>query len=123
MSPDHDVLRALEPPHSEVYLDSDSEWCPLLSEAGAGKYSVTIVTDVQAIAALWPYWRVWAHSLDSDIDYYLHQMKQNSRTLEPYVIAVCSAGIPVAVLIGQIRKRRASSVVSFVTIPGPMERV
>lgn len=120
---DHDVLQALAPVHSENVLDSDSEWCPLLSKTSAGSYSVKIVTSVQSIEDLRPYWKVWAHSLDTDVDYYLHEMSRESSALEPYVIAVYCEDIAVALLVGQIRKRRASSVVSFVTIPGPMERV
>ena len=70
-----------------------------------------------------PFWTIWADSLDTDLDFYLHQLSQDSTALAPYVIAVYSDGIVRAMLVGQIRKQKASAVISFVNVPGPTMRV
>ncbi len=89
----------------------------------SARYTVQVASTIKAIEALRPVWSKWANSLDTDIDYYLHQMNQNSGVIEPYVIAVLQDGVARAILLGQIKKTRASAVVSFVNIPGPSERV
>jgi hypothetical protein len=104
-------------------LNSASELCPGALKIVAGRYSVRIATNINAVEALRAVWSKWANSLDTDMDFYLHQVSQNSTAVEPYVITMYNDGIARAMLVGQIRKRRASSVVSFVKIPGPTERV
>ncbi len=86
-------------------------------------YSVQIATTLDAIEALRPTWRKWAHSLDTDIDYFLHELAHGPGSPRPYVITVYNEGIAQAMLVGRIRKRRAASVVSFVNIPGPRAKV
>jgi hypothetical protein len=85
----------------------------------AEQLSVEVAESLPAVEALRPIWSEWAHSLEADIDHYLHNLKSDSTMLRPYVVTVCQAGIPQAMLVGQIRRRRVSSVVSFVNIPGP----
>ena len=109
--------------HSQGSLDKPSDWCPLGPEMTAGKYSVQIATTLDAIEALRPTWRRWAHSLDTDIDYFLYDMTHDPESLHPYVVAVYNEGIPQAMLVGKVKNRRAASVVSFVNIPGPRARV
>jgi hypothetical protein len=75
------------------------------------------------VETLRPLWKIWANSLDTDLDFYLHQLSQDSTALAPYVITVYSDGIARAMLVGQIRKQKASAVISFVNIPGPTMRV
>lgn len=89
----------------------------------AANYSVQIATTLDAIEALRPTWRKWAHSLDTDIDYFLHDMAHDPGSLRPYVITVFNEGIAQGMLVGRIRKRRAASVVSFINIPGPRAKV
>jgi Acetyltransferase (GNAT) domain len=94
-----------------------------LSEEGAEQLSVEVADSFPAVEALRPIWSKWAHTLETDIDYYLHNLKSDSTVLRPYVITVCHEGIPQAMLVGQIRRRRVSSVVSFVNITGPKVKV
>jgi Acetyltransferase (GNAT) domain len=103
--------------------DSPSEWCLLGSETTADRYFVQVATTVRAVELFRPTWRKWAHSVDTDIDYYLYQLSQYSANLEPYVVMVYKCGVAQAMLVGQVRKQRVSTIVSFVNIPGPTARV
>jgi hypothetical protein len=104
-------------------VDGISEPCRAPEETAAGGYSVRLSTDIGAVETLRPLWTKWANSLDTDLDFYLHQLSQDSAALAPYVITVYSDGIARAMLVGQIRKQRASAVISFVNVPGPTMRV
>jgi CelD/BcsL family acetyltransferase involved in cellulose biosynthesis len=84
-----------------------------------GKLSVHVATTVQNIEELRPWWRNWAHSLDTDVDYFLHKLRNDPQILRPYGITVYDDGIPQAMLLGQVRQHRVSAIVSFVNIPGP----
>lgn len=88
-----------------------------------GRLSVQVATTIPDIEELRPWWRKWAHSLDTDVDYFLHNLKNDPEILRPYAITAYKDGIPQAMLLGQVRKRRASSVVFFVNILGPQVRV
>ena len=94
----------------------------LFQEARA-KLSVEVAESLPAVEALRPIWSKWSHNLDTDLDYYVHNLKSDSTILRPYVITVCQEGIPQAMLVGQFRKCRVSTVVSFVNIRGPEARV
>jgi Acetyltransferase (GNAT) domain len=100
-----------------------SEWCLIAPEAAASQYEVRVAASVREIEALRPTWKRWAHTLETDIDYFLHQVTQDPAVLRPYVVTVYNNGIAQAMLVGQIKRQRASSIVSFVTIPGPMVKV
>ncbi len=123
MSPAQAVAQVRETLPLQSSLDGHSDWCPLVPEVAAGRYSLQVATTLDAIEALRPTWRKWAHSLDTDIDYFLHNLTHDSGSLRPYVITAFNDGIAQAMLVGQVRKRRVSSVVSFVNIPGPRARV
>jgi CelD/BcsL family acetyltransferase involved in cellulose biosynthesis len=122
MSPSQAVSHAREAPRHQSSPDIPPEWCPLAPEA-TDAYSVQIASTIDAIEALRAVWRRWAHSLDTDIDYFLHNLAHDSAILRPCVITVYDSGVARAMLVGQVRKRRASTVVSFLNIPGPQERV
>jgi hypothetical protein len=104
-------------------LDGISESCRAPEETAASGYSVRLATDIGAVETLRPFWTKWANSLDTDLDYYLHQLSQDSTALAPYVVTIYRGGVARALLVGQIRKQRASTVISFVNIPGPAMRV
>jgi len=106
-------------PEHSVEVSSDAY---LFQEAGE-KLSVEVAESLSAIEALRPIWSKWSHNLDTDLDYYLHNLKSDSTILRPYVVTVCQEGIPQAMLVGNVRKYRVSSVVSFVNIRGPEARV
>lgn len=93
------------------------------AELATEKFSVHIATTTKAIEDLRPVWQNWTHSLDTDIDYYLHNLRTDPTIVRPYVITVCEAGIAQAMLVGLLTKRKASAVVSFVSIPGPTARI
>jgi hypothetical protein len=94
-----------------------------IHEESLGNLSVQVADSLSAIEALRPTWRDWTHNLDSDLDYYLHKLKSDSTILRPYVITICRGSIPQAMLVGQVRKRRLSTVVAFVDIYSPKARV
>jgi CelD/BcsL family acetyltransferase involved in cellulose biosynthesis len=123
MSSSQAVSHAREIPRHQRSLDIPPDWCPLAPRATADTYSVQVVETIAAIEGLRPVWRRWAHSLETDIDYFLHKLAHDFAILRPCVITVCDGGVARAMLVGQVRKRRASTVVSFLNIPGPQERV
>ena len=93
------------------------------SEEAAEQLSVEVADSLPAVAALRPIWTKWTHNLNTDLDYYLDNLNSDSTILNPYVITVSQGGIPQAMLVGQIRKRRVSTVVSSVNIHGPKAKV
>jgi Acetyltransferase (GNAT) domain len=107
----------------ESTIINSPEWCPIVPEAAAGKYVVRVAASLSEIEVLRFTWRKWAHTLETDIDYFLHQLNEDPAVLRPYVLTVYNDGTPQAMLVGQIRRQRASSVVSFVSIPGPIVKV
>ena len=89
------------------------------SKEPRSKYSVGVSTTYREVEALRPFWRKWSQSPESDIDYYLYNVKNDPKTICPFVITVSSGGVTQAALIGQVKRRKISTVVSFVNIPGP----
>jgi hypothetical protein len=104
-------------------LDGASELNPTAGTTEVDRYSVNVATEIGVVEGLRPLWSMWANSLDTDLDYYLHQLSQDSMALAPYVVTVYDEGIARAMLVGRIRKQKASTVVSFVNISGPTMRV
>jgi hypothetical protein len=66
---------------------------------------------------------MWSHNLDTDLDYYLHDVNNDPTILSPYVVTVYQGGVPQALLVGQVRRQKMSTVVSFVNVRGPKVRV
>jgi hypothetical protein len=122
MSPAQATSRVRDTRQLQAPAEKPSDWCPLVPEA-AGKYSVQVATTLEAVEALRPTWRKWAHSLDTDIDYFLFDMAHDPESLHPFVITVYNEGVPQAMLVGKVKNRKASSIVSFVNISGPRARV
>jgi hypothetical protein len=112
-----------EPLVDSSFDDWTSEAIPPAEVTAANRFSVKLATDVAGVEALRTLWRAWANSLETDLDFYVHQLSQDSKALVPYVITVYDQGIAQAMLVGQIRKQKASTVVSFVNVPGPTMRV
>ncbi len=84
---------------------------------------VQVAASMSAVEELRPIWKNWSRSIDTDFDYYLHNLKNDSTILNPYVITVSRDGVAEAMLVGQVRKQRISTIVSFVNIRGPKARV
>jgi hypothetical protein len=80
--------------------------------------SVIVSTTIQAVDELRPVWKEWPHRLDTDLDYFLQSVKHDPTILRPHVITVYQDGVPVAMLVGQVKKRRISTIVSSVSFRG-----
>jgi len=85
--------------------------------------SVRVATTFQGVEDLRPVWKGWPHGLDTDIDYYMHNLRSDSTILGPHVITIWEDGIAQAMLIGQVRRQRISTNVSFIHLWGPIARV
>jgi hypothetical protein len=105
-----------------VSSEKSRDCCPLFLET-TSNYSVRVDVTREAIEELRPVWSNWALSLDADIDYFLHQLTQDSENLHPFLITVYNCGTPQAMLIGKVKIKQASAVVSFVNIKGPCGRI
>src|SRR5580693_6700675 len=103
--------------------DDPTEWCLLPPDKTTTVYSLQVGASIGDVETLRPIWRKWAYSLDNDIDNYLYIITHDPAVLRPYVVTVYADGIARAMLIGQVRQQRASSVVSFVNISGPNVKV
>ena len=113
-------VSAVLPKHSvEAHCNSFLSDQALATE----QLSVRAVESIPAVEDLRPIWKTWSHSLDTDLDYYLRNLKNDSTILRPYVITISQDGIPQAILVGQVRECRVSSVVSSVNIHGPKAKV
>jgi hypothetical protein len=102
--------------------EASSDWCPI-SRGPSGAYFVQLAETAEEVEMLRPTWQKWAHTLDSDIDYFLHEIKHDPESVQPYVITVHDGQAPQAMLVGAIKSRKVSSVVSFVNVSGPRGRV
>jgi hypothetical protein len=75
------------------------------------------------VKALRPYWEPATNGLDTDIDYYLQNLKNDWTILRPYVISIFRGREQPSMLLGYIRSRKASTRISMVQVPGPRARV
>ena len=89
----------------------------------ASKVSVSVALNLQAVEKLRWIWKGWSRNPQTDFDYYLHRLKTDSTILGPCVLTAYEDGLPKALLIGQIRKRKLFATVSFMKIRGPEARV
>jgi hypothetical protein len=85
--------------------------------------SVQVATSMQEIRELRSVWRKWAHGMETDLDFFSHTLKNDSTIQRPHVITIWKGGICEAMLVGYVKKRKVSTVVSFVNIPGPNVRI
>ena len=107
---------ALLPDHSAQGLSIS---CPTDAQTEGGNFSLQVADSLEAVEGLRYIWNQWSHNLDTDLDYYLHNLKNDPTILRPHVITIRQDGIPLAMVVGQVRKQRISTVVSFVNVSGP----
>ncbi len=105
----------IEPPPTSI------QWAK--GEAAAGRLSIRVAENLEGVEELRAIWKLWAHSPETDFDYYLYRLQNDSTIVSPYVVTVSEDSIPQAILVGHIRKHRLSATVSFVNIRGPEARV
>jgi CelD/BcsL family acetyltransferase involved in cellulose biosynthesis len=103
----------------EVPLDDLSSSPPREQGVEPENLSVQVASSMQEIKDLRPAWRNWAHGLETDLEYFSHIVKNDSTIQRPHVITIWKDGICQAMLVGYVKKRKVSTVVSFVNIPGP----
>jgi len=116
-------LRSSEMVDARISGDLSADRCPLEPDMAAGSYRLQVFTTVEAVEALRPVWNLWANSLETDFDYFLNGLTNHGSPSSLCVIVVFHDNVPRAMLIGQVRTRRASAIISFLNIPGPRERV
>jgi hypothetical protein len=97
--------------------------CPRDPEAPGRGFFVHVASTIAAVEELRPIWGTWTHSRDTDIDYYLHNLRNDPTLLHPYVITIRYGEVVQAMLVGVVKKRRVSAVVAFVNICGLEARV
>jgi len=100
----------------------ESNALPLPRELSLQQLTVRVATSWDEVEALRPFWQVWNNGLHTDIDYYLQNLKNDVTAIGPYVICVYKYGDPFGMLVGQVKERRVSTMVSMVRIEGPHVR-
>jgi len=89
------------------------------SQSESATLSVHVAKNHQEVEDLRPVWQQWTNGLDTDIDYFLQNQRNDGTILHPYVISVWNDEIPLAILVGHVKSSRASTIVSMVRIHGP----
>jgi hypothetical protein len=84
-----------------------------------GNWTVSVAASLPAVEKLRPIWEQWAHSPQTEFEYYLHRLRTDSTVLGPCVLTVCRDHVPEAVVVGQVIRQRLSSIISAVNIRGP----
>src|ERR1700687_5908366 len=107
---------AVQLDHSLYDLSFPDSW---EQEVESELLSVQVATSIREIKDLRRVWRKWNHGLETDLDYFSHNPKNDPYILRPHGIAVWKDAVAQAMLVGYVRKRRVSTVVAFVNIPGP----
>jgi hypothetical protein len=90
-----------------------------LSQTESATLSIHVAKCRQEVEDLRPVWQQWTNGLDTDIDYFLQNQRNDWTILCPYVISVWNDEIPLAILVAHVKSRRASTIVSMVRIQGP----
>lgn len=116
----HEAVSQLAPAvQLESSIDDLSNFHPREQEVEPEQLSIQVASTLRKIKELRRVWRKWNHGLDTDLDYFCHSLKTDSTILRPHVITVWKDCVAQAMLVAHVRKRRVSTVVSFVNIPGP----
>src|SRR5271167_3536262 len=68
-------------------------------ESVASNVSVSVALTLQAVEKLRWIWKGWARNPETDFDYYLHRLKNDSTILSPCVLTAYEDGLPKAILI------------------------
>jgi hypothetical protein len=84
---------------------------------------VKVATDREALELLRHPWEQWSNGLETDVDYYLQELKNDWTIVRPYVISVWRADVCLGLLIARVRNRQASTVVAGIRLPGPRARM
>ena len=96
---------------------------PPPDQQASRSFSLEVATTLQAVEDLRPIWTGFSHNLETDLDYYLHNVANDSTILHPYVVTIYQGSSARAILVGQVKKQRISTVVSFVKLRGPEVKV
>jgi hypothetical protein len=110
-----EVLFAVHP--SETHADAHSA-----GRTGPEAFSVRVADSLQSIEELRSLWMKWATRPETDFDCYLHSLK-NDPMRQPFVITVYEGANLLAMLVGQIRQQKLSTVVSFIRVGGHEARM
>jgi hypothetical protein len=85
----------------------------------SGQLTVQVATNPHEVRRLRSIWRQWTDSLETDVGYFSHNLKYDPTILRPHVVTVWKDGVAQAMLVGHLRKRKISTVISIFNIPGP----
>jgi Acetyltransferase (GNAT) domain len=108
---------------TQTLSGNPSDRSALDSGASESSLSAYVLTTVKAVEEFRPSWGDCIHSVETDIDYYLHKVKSDPAILHPYVIVVTDGGAVRAMLVGTAKRVRVSTVTAFISIPGPKATV
>jgi hypothetical protein len=111
--------RAVFVPQTQARVSPDLS----LSQSESSTLSVHVAKRHQEVEDLRPVWQQWTNGLDTDIDYFLQNQRNDWTILYPYVISIWNDEIPLAILVAHVKSRRASTIVSMVRIQGPRAKL
>jgi len=112
------------PPHVFSWQSAVSNAADIREPADAAdRYTTSVARDIEAVKQLRKFWISWSSNLETDLEYFLHCLESGATTDQPCVIAVFHHGEAQTILVGRIRRKRMSDMVSYVRVPGPKVRV
>ena len=60
-----------------------SIWYPPDEPTAGSNLSLQVAASLETVEALRPIWKQWSHNLDTDLDYYLQNLKNDPTILRP----------------------------------------
>ena len=81
-----------------------------------------VATDREALEPLRHLWEQWSTGLQTDVDYYLQELKNDWTIVRPHVISVWQGERCLGLLIARVRNRQSSTIVAGIRVPGPRAR-
>lgn len=95
---------------------------PRPDQQASRSFSLEVATTLQAVEDLRPIWKGFSHNLETDLDYYLHNVASDSMILHPYVVTVYQGSSARAILVGQVKKQRISTWSHSSSFEGPKSK-
>ena len=98
---------------------SPSIWYPPDEPTAGSNLSLQVAASLETVEALRPIWKQWSHNLDTDLDYYLQNLKNDPTILRPLRNHDLPGRQSAGDAGGTSAKAEVSTVVSSINVRGP----
>jgi hypothetical protein len=91
--------------------------------AGPGEITTRVIRTLPEIEEIRPVWEKWSNHPNSDIDFFLMNLRNEPGSPRPYIIVVYRHGEPACMLVGRIASRPIEFKIGYKTLFKPEARV